>query len=123
MSRWVFYQTPAGGAPVNDAIDSFFPGSAGKSGKVVLFGLLARIAEGETLRRDVIALGGGVCEARMTWKGNEYRLFFARRPCGLLGLHFVQKKANRVAREIRTARDRLAQYDRGTSWATLSYRL
>jgi hypothetical protein len=113
MSRWVFYETPAGGTPVKDAIHSLFPGSAGKSGRVVLGGLLTRIAEGETLRRDVVDLGDGLAEARMTLNGNEYRLFFARRRCGLVGLHFVQKKANKIPQHIKTARGRLARYDGG----------
>jgi phage-related protein len=111
--RWVFYETPAGGTPVSDAIRSSFPGRTGKHGRTRLGGLLDRIAQGKTLPRDVTDLGGGLAEARMTLNGNQYRLFFARCQDGLLGLHFIQKKANRETRHVKLARERLARYDEG----------
>lgn len=113
--EWVFYETPAGGTPAKDDIHSVFRGDAGKRGRTNLGGLLSRIAKGEAMPRDVADLGGGLAEARMTLGGNEYRLFFARRNDGsaLVALHFVQKKANKIPRHIKLARDRLAQYDRG----------
>lgn len=108
--EWVFYETPTGGTPVTDGIHSVFRGDAGKRGRVILGGLLNRIANGETMPGDVSDLGGGLAEARMTLGGNEYRLLFARRNDGYIALHFVQKKANEITPGIKLARERLAQY-------------
>jgi phage-related protein len=105
---WQFYQAPGGGSPVQKDIRAEF--KSDKRGLTRLAQLMGRIASCETLRRDVVDLGGGLLEARLSHMGNEYRLFFARVRSGeiLLALHFVNKKARTVPREIALARWRLA---------------
>lgn len=82
-------------------------------GRAQLFDLMRRLQTGEILGREVEDLGGGLHEAKLSYRGQEFRLFFARRQRGLvlLALHLVNKKAQRVPRSIELARKRLAEWD------------
>lgn len=87
-----------------------------KRGRAQLFDLMKRLREDQILGREVEDLGGGLHEAKLSYRGQEFRLFFARRRRGLvlLALHVVNKKAQRVPRSIELARSRLAEWDRRT---------
>lgn len=106
---WRFYEAPGGGSPVQKDIHAAF--GQDKRGRVRLIALMQRIAEGETLPRDVKDLKHGLLEARLTHDGNEYRLFYSSIGGGLvlLALHFAGKKARTIPREIELARRRLAE--------------
>ncbi len=57
---------------------------------------MKRVREGKTLGHEVEDLGGGLLEAKLTYQGQEFRLFFSRQERGLLALHLINKKARRV---------------------------
>lgn len=91
MGAWTFHQAGAGGSTVSDEIDALLP----KAGKIKLGLLLQGIDDGKTLRGDVKPLTKEIDEARLTWDGQEFRLYFARLTDGgqsvLLGLRAVNK--------------------------------
>lgn len=97
MGAWTFYRSAGGGSTVSDEINTLLP----KAGKVKLGALLQRIENGETLRGDVRPLTKEIDEARLTWDGQEFRLYFARLADAgeavLLGLRAVNKKAKKAS--------------------------
>jgi len=84
-----------------------------KRGQAQLLDLMKRVRDGTTLGREVENLGNGLQEAKLTYRGQEFRLFFSRRGQGLvlLALHVINKKARRVPGAIELARQRLAEWD------------
>ncbi|MFV2195156.1 type II toxin-antitoxin system RelE/ParE family toxin [Nocardiopsis sp. LOL_012] len=111
---WSWYTTPAGNDVVRDEIDKTFK-KLPRAPKVELAELMERIARGETLRSDVTDLRNGLLEARLSYQGMQFRLYFGKNQRGLvlLALKF-QRKGGQGAqkREIRKARDRLADAKR-----------
>jgi putative component of toxin-antitoxin plasmid stabilization module len=97
MGAWTFYRSAGGGSTVSDEINALLP----KAGKIKLGALLQRIESGETLRGDVKPLTREIDEARLTWDGREFRLYFARLAqegqSVLLGLRAVNKKGRKAA--------------------------
>jgi hypothetical protein len=111
MGAWTFYRSAAGGLTVSDEITALLP----KAGKIKLGALLQRIENGETLRGDVRPLTSEIDEARLTWDGQEFRLYFARLAdegqSVLLGLRAVNKKRQKAAvSDIRTSEARLQDW-------------
>lgn len=96
---------------VGKEIDKCFKND--KRGRAQLLDLMKRLRRNQILGREVEDLGGGLHEAKLSYRGQEFRLFFARRQQGLvlLALHVVNKKAQRVPRSIELARKRLAEWD------------
>ncbi|MFJ2028980.1 type II toxin-antitoxin system RelE/ParE family toxin [Streptosporangium sp. NPDC087985] len=76
--------------------------------------LMTRIQLGKHLPRDTGSLGKGLYEARLSYVGNEYRLYYALGPQQehvLLGLAFHQKGSQGAQdRVIDLARKRLADW-------------
>ena len=75
---------------------------------------MTRIPMGRVLRRDTRSLGKGLHEARLSYAGSEYRLYYAigaHQEHVLLGLKFHQKGSKGAQdREIAVARKRLADW-------------
>jgi putative component of toxin-antitoxin plasmid stabilization module len=110
-ARWRFYTTPSGAEVVSKEIHEVLEG---KPPLIELGNLMWRIEHDNVLDRDVRTLGRGLCEARLSHAGNEYRLYYALLTEGehlLLGLKFHQKGSGGAQeRAIETARDRLAEW-------------
>src|SRR5262245_39999287 len=108
---WKFYATPLGAEVVRDEIHAIFQG---KPPLAELGALMSRIQYDATLPRDVKNLGEGLREARLTYVGSEYRLYFIQGAAGdlvLLALHFHQKKGNAGQRRaVDLARKRLSDW-------------
>jgi phage-related protein len=107
-----FFTTPAGHEVVRDEIrDVLGTGPPRKE----LGALLTRIQHCRQLDRDTAYLGKDLWEARLTDRGNEYRLYYAHdgSRAVLLGLLFHQKGGRGAQpRAIRKARKRLADWKR-----------
>ncbi|WP_204012628.1 hypothetical protein [Sphaerimonospora thailandensis] len=86
----------------------------GKPPLLELSRLMWRIEHGRILSHDVRYLGKGLHEARLTYEGNEYRLYYSVSPKGehvLLGLKFHKKGGQGAQdRSVEVARARLAEY-------------
>ncbi|MGP4092958.1 hypothetical protein [Nonomuraea sp. KM90] len=112
-ATWRFYSTPAGADLVRKEIREVLQG---KPPLIELSHLMWRIEHGEVLDRDVGTLGKGLNEARLSYGGNEYRLYYAVLTDGehlLLGLKFHKKGSNGAQdRAIASARERLAEWQR-----------
>ncbi|WP_326640614.1 hypothetical protein OIE67_14965 [Nonomuraea fuscirosea] len=111
--KWRLYATPAGADVVSKEIREVLQG---KPPAIELGHLMWRIEHEQVMGRDVRTLGRGLSEARLSYRGDEYRLYYAVLTDGehlLLGLKF-HKKGSRGAqdRAIETARDRLAEWQR-----------
>ncbi|MCK2218122.1 type II toxin-antitoxin system RelE/ParE family toxin [Actinomadura sp. ATCC 31491] len=108
---WEFYCTEAGRRVVSEEIQDVLGDDPPKR---ELGSLMWRIQHNRALPRDTRALGQGLFEARLTYVGNEYRLYFARGPRGehlLLGLAFHMKGSQGAQNRVITlARDRLADW-------------
>ncbi|WP_169953779.1 type II toxin-antitoxin system RelE/ParE family toxin [Microbispora sp. H11081] len=76
--------------------------------------LMSRIQFGRALDRDTAPLGGGLFEARLSYCGTEFRLYFAHGPQGehiLLALAFHKKGGQGAQkRTIKLARKRLSDW-------------
>ncbi|WP_214327829.1 type II toxin-antitoxin system RelE/ParE family toxin [Nonomuraea sediminis] len=110
-ATWQFYVTASGNNVVSEEINDVLGDGPPKK---ELGALLTRIQFNRALARDTGPLGRGLFEARLTYIGNEYRLYFAYGPSGehvLLGLAF-HKKGSQGAQDrvIDVARDRLADW-------------
>lgn len=74
--------------------------------------LMTRIQYGRQLSGDVADLGQGLKEARLSYQGNMYRLYFAQargQAALLLGLKFHAKGSQgKQDRMVKIARERLA---------------
>ena len=109
---WERFIGAGGRDVVGKEIDKCFKND--KRGRAQLLDLMKRLQEDKILGREVEDLGGELHEAKLSYRGQEFRLFFARRRRGLilLALHLVKKKAQRVPRAMDLARSRLAEWDR-----------
>jgi phage-related protein len=109
---WKNFRGAGGGDVVRKEIDTCFKHD--KRGRAQLVDLMKRVQEGKTLGREVEYLGEGLHEAKLTYRGQEFRLFFSKQEDGLLllALHLVNKKARRVPEAIKLARDRLSDWMR-----------
>ncbi|MET8865785.1 type II toxin-antitoxin system RelE/ParE family toxin [Nonomuraea sp. NPDC004580] len=110
-AAWQFYRTETGRPVVSEEIQEVLGDGPPKK---ELGALLTRIQYNRALPRDTKPLGQGLFEARLTYVGNEYRLYFAHGPQGehvLLGLAFHRKGGNGAQkRVIARARERLAEW-------------
>lgn len=111
---WRYYEAPGGGEVVLKEIADQLATDVQLLAR--FHGLQERIRTGQDLPRDVTHLGGGLYEARLSVRRNEWRLFFTRRHDGLvlLALHFTDKKARTIPKAIAKARSRLADWDSRT---------
>lgn len=108
--RWIFYETAMGRAIVSEEIRKAL---TSKAARLALGELMDRIQNRRTFRRDVRNLGRELCEARLTFDGNEYRLYYAQvgGRAVLLGLLFHRKGGQGAQdRAIAQARERLADW-------------
>ncbi|MFG2077938.1 Phage-related protein [Nonomuraea maritima] len=109
-AKWQLYTTPSGAEVVSKEIHEVLQG---KPPLLELGHLMQRIEDGNVLDRDVKHLGRGLKEARLSYAGNEYRLYYTVLTDGehlLLGLKFHKKGGGAQKRAIDAARDRLAEW-------------
>ncbi|MET8007964.1 type II toxin-antitoxin system RelE/ParE family toxin [Nonomuraea glycinis] len=110
-AKWQWYTTSSGAEVVSKEIHEVLQG---KPPLIELGHLMWRIEHDSVMDRDVKFLGKGLSEARLSYGGSEYRLYYAVLTDGehlLLGLKFHKKGGNGAQqRAIETARERLAEW-------------
>jgi phage-related protein len=74
--------------------------------------LMDRVASGETLKKDIKPLGGGVLEFMLHLDRRSYRMAYAELDGGLvlLALTFFRKTKQRQTESVELAKERLKSY-------------